>query len=39
MKYKRWTLDEKLEIIASSEEIGVVENCRKYSVSTGTFYS
>jgi len=39
MKYKRWTLDEKLEIIASSEEIGVVETCRKYSVSTGTFYS
>lgn len=30
---------EKLEILASSEEIGVVETCRKYSVSTGTFYS
>lgn len=39
MKYKRWSLDEKLEIIASSEEIGAVETCRKYSVSTGTFYS
>jgi len=38
MKYKRWSLLEKLEILASSEEIGVVETCRKYSVSTGTFY-
>jgi len=32
-------LDEKLEILSSSEELGVVETCRKYSVSTGTFYS
>jgi putative transposase len=39
MKYKKWTLEEKLKIIASSEEIGVVETCRKYSLSTGTFYS
>jgi len=39
MKYKRWSLLEKLEILASSEEIGVVDTCRKYSVSTGTFYS
>jgi putative transposase len=39
MKYKKWTLEEKLKIIASSEETGVVETCRKYSVSTGTFYS
>src|SRR5665811_377213 len=39
MKYKRWSVLEKLEILASSEEIGVVETCRKYSVSTGTFYS
>jgi len=29
---------EKLEILASSEEIGIVETCRKYRVSTGTFY-
>jgi len=28
-----------LEIISSAEEIGVVEPCRKYGVSTGTFYS
>jgi len=39
MKYKKWTLDEKLEIIRSSEDIGVVETCRKYGVSTGSFYS
>jgi putative transposase len=39
MKYKRWSLSEKLEILASSEEIGVVETCRKYSFSTGTFYN
>lgn len=39
MKYKKWTLEQKLEILASSEAIGVVETCRKYSVSTGTFYS
>jgi len=39
MKYKRWTLEEKLEILKSSEEIGTVETCRKYGVSTGTFYS
>jgi putative transposase len=38
-EYKKWTLEEKLKIIASSEETGVVETCRKYSVSTGTFYS
>jgi putative transposase len=39
MKYKKWSLDEKLEILTVSEEIGVVESCRKYGVSTGTFYS
>jgi putative transposase len=39
MKYKKWTLKEKLEILSTSEEIGVVETCRKYSHSTGTFYS
>lgn len=39
MKYKKWTLKEKLEILAVSEEIGVVETCRKYSLSSGTFYS
>ena len=39
MKYKKWSLEEKIEILSSSEEIGVVEACRKYSLSTGTFYS
>lgn len=39
MKYKRWSLEEKLIILASSEEIGIVETCRKYGVSTGSFYS
>jgi len=33
MKYKRCSLSEKLEILASSEVIGIVETCRKYSVS------
>ncbi|WP_240614875.1 transposase [Polaribacter filamentus] len=39
MKYKKWTLAQKLEILSISEEIGIIETCRKYSVSTGTFYS
>ena len=39
MKYKKWTLEQKLEILSVSEEIGMVEACRKYSLSTGTFYS
>jgi putative transposase len=39
MKYKKWTLEQKLEILSSCEEIGVVEACWKYSVSAGTFYS
>jgi putative transposase len=39
MKYKKWSLAEKLEILRNSEELGIVEACRKYSVSTGTFYS
>jgi len=39
MKYKRWSLEEKLLILTTSEEIGVVECCRKYGVSIGTFYS
>ena len=39
MKYKKWSLEQKLEILSSSEEIGIVEACRKFGVSTGTFYS
>jgi putative transposase len=29
MKYKNWTLAQKIEILSSGEEIGVVEACRK----------
>jgi putative transposase len=32
MKYRKWSLEEKLEILSSSEELGIVEACRKYSV-------
>jgi putative transposase len=39
MKYKKWSLEQKLEILTCCEEIGVVDTCRKYCVSTGTFYS
>jgi putative transposase len=39
MKYKKWSVEEKLEILSASEELGIVESCRKYGVSTGTFYS
>lgn len=39
MKYKKWSLEQKMEILSSSEEIGIVTTCRKYGVSTGTFYS
>ena len=39
MKYKKWSLAEKLEILASCDQMGTVETCRKYSVSTGTLYS
>jgi putative transposase len=39
MKYKKWSFQEKLEILASCDELGMVETCRKYSLSTGTLYS
>jgi putative transposase len=39
MKYKKWTLTQKLGILAASEDMGIVEACRKYGVSTGSFYS
>jgi len=39
MKYKKWSQTEKLEILSSAEEVGIVSACRKYGVSTGTFYS
>ncbi len=37
MKYKKWSLEEKLKILSTSEELGIVETSRKYKVSTGTF--
>jgi putative transposase len=39
MKYKKWSLEEKLAILSASEDLGIVETCRKFNVSTGTFYS
>lgn len=39
MKYRKWSLEKKLEILSSSEQIGAVETCRKYKVSSGTLYS
>jgi putative transposase len=39
MKYKKWSLAEKLEILSSSEAIGVVDTRRKFSVSKGALYS
>ena len=39
MNYKKWSLKQKIEILSVSEDIGIVESCRKYGVSTGTFYS
>jgi len=39
MKYRRWTQEEKLSILALAEEKGIVEACRERGVSTGTFYS
>lgn len=38
MKYKKWTLEEKLGILKLAGETGVVEACRQRKVSTGTFY-
>ena len=39
MKYKRWSLKEKLEILEQAKEFGVIETCRKFSVSTGNYYN
>lgn len=39
MKYKKWSLSEKLSVLQEAEENGVIETCRKHSLSTGTFYS
>jgi putative transposase len=39
MKYKKWSLEEKPEILSSSEELRIVEISCKYDLSTGAFYS
>ena len=39
MKYKKWSLIEKLEILSTGQQIGVVSACRKLGISTATFYS
>jgi putative transposase len=39
MNYKKWSLEQKLEILTCCVEIGIVETCPKYSVNKGTFYS
>jgi putative transposase len=39
MKYKKWSLEEKLEILSFLEENGIVSTCRKFSFSKGSFYS
>jgi putative transposase len=37
MKYKKWSFRKARNY--PSEELGIVETCCKYSVSTGTLYS
>jgi len=37
MKYKQWSLSDKLSILQEAEENGAIETCRKHSLSTGTF--
>ena len=39
MKYKKWTLVQKLEILAFSEDNGIVEACRKFGLSTASLYN
>ena len=39
MKYNKCTIDQKLEILACSEKIGIVEACQKWSLSTCTLYN
>lgn len=38
MKNKKWSLSEKLTILQEALENGVIETCRKHSLSTGTYY-
>ena len=36
--YKRWSKSEKLTILREVDQTGVVQTCRKFDVSTATFY-
>ena len=36
--YKRWSKQEKIKILQSAEQEGVISACRKHEVSTATFY-
>ncbi len=38
MKYKKWSLSQKLTILQEALENGVIETCRKHNLSTGTYY-
>lgn len=38
MKYKKWSLSEKLIILNEAQQNGAIETCRKHSLSTGTYY-
>lgn len=39
MKRKQWDLSKKVEILTEVSQVDVVETCRKYGVSTGTYYN
>jgi len=36
--YKRWSKKEKLTILRAAEQEGIVQTCRKFDVSSATFY-
>ena len=36
--YRRWSKKEKLTILKEAEQEGVVQTCRKFDVSSTTFY-
>jgi putative transposase len=39
MKLKKWSKEEKLKILEEAAQGEVIETCRKYEVSTATYYS
>ena len=39
MKYKKWTLEKKLEVLSASKKVRIVKVCCKYSMCTDTFYN